>query len=240
MQLLFLPDLLLFCAVCAYKTAVEYDDITLYGVSDGGGWFHMLPPDRMHLFHQGLFRHLIKWIFELLELWRGYCRSGKVSLQKQQQSHAKQAKKQRKHKSNGEGSGTSSANSTSSGSDGGGGGGDGGFSSEDEYTASGSKRSSRSRPRQRRTCKCCVHAGAATVDVDAAFMSMNTCASTPHTRFHYVSGISESSFINNKHVRSALEQLQVVLGSSTHFLPISVLTRSGLIRYHAHSNAGLI
>ena len=45
---------------------------------------------------------------------------------------------------------------------------------------------------------------------------------------------------NNKHVRSALEQLQVVLGSSTHFLPISVLTRSGLIRYHAHSNAGLI
>ena len=196
----------------------------------------MLPPDRMHLFHQGLFRHLLKWIFELLELRRGFCRKSSDSLQKQQKADGKGKKKQRQQTSNGNGLSSSSTNSdsNSSGSDRGGGG--GGFSSEDEPAASGSKRNCQPRPRKRRTCKCCVHTGAATVDVDSAFMSMNTCASTPHTRFHYAKGISESSFINNKHVRSALEQhagneeLTMLIASSSIFILYTFLSQLASFR----------
>ena len=85
-----------FCvfSVTEFYTAATHGftdpDVLLTGFDDGGGWFHMLPPDRMHLFNEGMWRHFLGWILDLVDAWRPYCRASNVPLIKQKSLEAKQ------------------------------------------------------------------------------------------------------------------------------------------------------
>jgi hypothetical protein len=87
-------------AVTEYYTAVspEHDlgACSLYGVDgtseagEGFGWYHMLPPDRMHLFNQGMWRHFLKWLCDLVLAWRPLCRQhGMPEMAKQQKQNVR-------------------------------------------------------------------------------------------------------------------------------------------------------
>jgi hypothetical protein len=168
----------------------------------------------MHLFYQGLFRHFLKWVVILVNKWRKYCRRSEKGLsaqEKQREAHEKARAKQKARKKK-----QSSCVV----------GGTGGFGSgSDADDDSDHSQNSSCDDADWKQCGCCQHTGAASADIDMAFIAMATSASTPHKRFHYTKGICEAAFINNKHVASAMEQLRVVLGSSTHFLPKPVLQR---------------
>jgi hypothetical protein len=72
-------------------------------------------------------------------------------------------------------------------------------------------------------CACCQHSGSPLEEIDDAFIGMDTKASTGQTRFHFHHGISNKTFLNAKHIIPMLQQMQVVLGVSTYFLPAPVL-----------------
>ena len=90
-------------AVTEYYTAVspEHDlgACSLYGVDgtseagEGFGWYHMLPPDRMHLFNQGMWRHFLKWMCDLVVAWRPLCRQDGAAPMAEQQNANLRGKK---------------------------------------------------------------------------------------------------------------------------------------------------